>query len=105
MINNKEFAEKFYWQWVDNNGTGWLNGIPDMVNILIEYGNLLNKLENLVDKNLEVFSINDIIDGRNAFIGCKLENNNFYYISVPCTIPLTKKELRLKKLEKIRLKN
>lgn len=97
MKNTRENAEKFIWgfgkgkSFVDR-----LEGVPDFVNLLTEYG---NKVENQYIPNdahsFEVFAIKDSEDsptGKQAFIGFKLDNGNFHFIGVPYTEPIKTKQ-------------
>lgn len=93
MKNTKENAEEF----IRNFGNGKsfvdrLQGIPDFIELLTEYG---SKVENQYIPNdahsFEVFAIKDSEDspsGKEAFIGFKLDNGNFHFIGVPYTEPI-----------------
>lgn len=89
MENTRENAEKFIHKFTEKNSPNWLSGIPDLIDILTEYGNQLgNKYIPNNSHSVEVFSIKDSEDspsGKQAFIGYKLENDNFHFIGVPYT--------------------
>lgn len=95
MKNTRENAEKFHWEYEKKNSSNWLEGVPDLVDYLTEYG---SKVENQYIPNdahsFEVFAIKDSDDsptGKQAFIGFKLDNGNFHFIGVPYTKPIKTK--------------
>jgi hypothetical protein len=97
MKNTRENAEKFIWGFgKEKSFVDRLEGVPDFVNLLTEYG---NKVENQYIPNdahsFEVFAIKDSEDsptGKQAFIGFKLDNGNFHFIGVPYTEPIKTKQ-------------
>jgi hypothetical protein len=96
MKNTKENAEQFLLNFGEGKSfVDRLEGIPDFVELLTEYG---NKIENQCIPNdthsFEVFAIKDSTDsptGKEAFIGFKLDNGNFHFIGVPYTEPIKTK--------------
>lgn len=105
MKNTRENAEDF----IRDFGKGKsfvdkLEGIPDLVDLLTEYG---NKLQHQYIPNdahsFEVFAIKNSEDsptGKQAFIGFKLDNGNFHFIGVPYTEPIKIKQNWFSKLLK-----
>jgi len=96
MKNTRENAEKFHWEYEKRNSPNWLEGVPDLVDYLTEYG---SKVENQYIPNdahsFEVFAIKDSKDsptGKQAYIGFKLDNENFHFIGVTYTEPIKTKQ-------------
>lgn len=96
MENTRENAEKFHWDYENKNGADWLSGVPDLVDYLTKYG---KKIENKYFPNdahsFEVFAIKETKNsptGKEAYIGYKLNNGNFHFISVPFTEPINKRQ-------------
>lgn len=97
MKNTRENAEKFICDFGKGRSfVDRLEGIPDFVDLLTEYG---NKVQNRYIPNdahsFEVFAIKDSVDsptGKQAFIGFKLDNGNFDFIIVSYTEPIKKEK-------------
>ena len=105
MRNTRENAQEF----LEGFGKGKsfvdrLEGVQDFVDLLTEYA---NKIDNKYIPNdahsFEVFAIKDCEDshtGKQAFIGFKLDNNDFHFIGVPYTEPILNTDNRVKELTK-----
>jgi len=90
MKNSRDNAEKFIMDY--GNGKSFvdrLQGIPDFVDLLTEYGDKVSNNEIPNDAHsFEVFAIKNSEEsptGKQAFIGFKLDNGNFHFIGVPYT--------------------
>jgi hypothetical protein len=106
MRNTRENAQEF----LEEFGKGKsfvdrLEGVQDLVDLLTEYA---NKIDNKYIPNdahsLEVFAIKHCEDshtGKQAFIGFKLDNNDFHFIGVPYTEPILNTENWFTKVLKI----
>jgi hypothetical protein len=99
--NAQEFLEEF------GKGKSFVDrlDVQDLVDLLTEYA---NKIDNKYIPNdahsLEVFAIKDCEDshtGKQAFIGFKLDNNDFHFIGVPYTEPILNTENWFTKVLKI----
>ncbi len=95
MENTRENAELFLHKFGEGKSfVDKLQGIPDFIDLLTLYS---NKTQNKYFPNdaysFDVFAIKDCKEsptGKEAYIGYKINNGNFHFISVPFTEPKKK---------------
>jgi len=104
MKNTRENAEKFIYGFRGEKKVlaDEIEGFPDFIDLLTEYGEQISNQHIPNDAHsFEVFSIKECKDsptGKQAFVGFKLDNNDFHFIGVPYTEPADTKISKINKI-------